>query len=206
MSGGGHAGDGGEPRGTSGTRAPRAAAGVLALALVLAAVAVLLLSGVASSQTPSYLTTPTTAPGDPFCVGCHAFVSNDVVTTWRSQNHGRKGVACPVCHHTHDSDFRPNPKAAVCFECHPVAKIHPDLSPTLPAGRCMECHTANVHVLPGQESWFQGGLPLSKLAAQPATGQASPGTGRVAAAIVVALALVVGVVVGLGLAVVFRTR
>jgi len=206
MSGGGHVSRGGGQRGTSGGRVPRAAAGVLALALVCAAAAVLLLTAVASSQTPSYLTTPSTAPGDPACVGCHAFVSNDVVTTWRTQNHGRNGVACPVCHHTHDGDFRPNPKAAVCFECHPVAKIHPDLSPTLPARRCMECHTANVHVLPGQGSWFQGGLPLSKLAAQPTTGQASSGTGRIGAAIVVGLALAVGLVVGLGLAVVFRTR
>ncbi len=141
---------------------------------------------------------PTIQPGDPPCVRCHAYVSNDVVTTWRSQNHGRNGVGCPVCHNEHDHAFRPNPKAAVCIECHDLKTVHPDLTGALPASRCMQCHTGNVHLLPGQESWFQGGLPLTKLAAPtaPAVG-VSPGAARIAAIIVVGAALVFGLVVGL---------
>lgn len=143
-------------------------------------------------------TTATTQPGDPPCVRCHAYVSNDVVTTWRSQNHGRNRVGCPVCHNDHDHGFRPNPKAAVCIDCHDLNQIHPDLTGALPARRCMDCHTANVHLLPGQESWFQGGLPLSKLGAPtaPAVG-VSAGAARTAAFIAVGVALLFGVVVGL---------
>jgi len=121
-----------------------------------------------------------------------------VVTSWRSQNHGRNGVACPVCHNTHDADFRPNPTAAVCLQCHQLAQVHPDMTAETPGSRCMECHTANVHLMPGQESWFEGGLPRSRLIADqpPPAGQVSGSTARVAAVVLLVVAVAVGLALG----------
>jgi hypothetical protein len=131
-------------------------------------------------------------------VTCHANVSNDVVTSWRSQNHGSNGVACPVCHNTHEDDFRPKPTAAVCLQCHELTQVHPDMTAETPGSRCMECHTANVHLLPGQESWFEGGLPRSRLVAEPLppAGQVSVSTARIAALVLVVVAVVVGLALG----------
>lgn len=149
---------------------------------------------------------PVILPTDPPCVECHAYVSNDVVTTWRSQDHGSNQVGCPICHGTHDQGFRPKPTAEVCFRCHDVATVHPELGKTLPAARCMECHTANVHILPGQGSWFQGGLPASKLEGSASGVPAATTTSRVAAAVVAAVAVVLGIVAGLLLARLARPR
>ena len=142
------------------------------------------------------------AEGDPICVSCHSNVSPDVVTTWRSQNHGRNGVTCETCHNTHDSEFRPKPTVAVCMGCHDVAAIHSGFLPETPAARCMDCHTSNVHLLPGQASWFYSGLPPEKLAGGDGAsggdqGTVAASTGRGAGVIVAASAVVLGLLVGL---------
>ncbi len=142
------------------------------------------------------------AEGDPICVSCHSSVSLEVVETWRSQNHGRNGVTCETCHNTHDSDFRPKPTVAVCMSCHDVAAIHSGFLPETPAARCMDCHTSNVHLLPGQASWFYSGLPPEKLAGGDGgnggdQGAIASSTGRGAGVIVAAAAVVLGLLVGL---------
>jgi hypothetical protein len=179
----------------SGGREMRTPAAVLGLFVVLA----LLLVGAGSALAETTTTTVVTAPaGEPICVTCHSYVSADVVDTWRSQNHGRKGVACPACHGGHDKDFTPKPMAKVCFGCHDVKAAHPDFTPETPGKRCMECHTANVHWLPGQQSWFQGGLPTSKLeqsTQKPA--EVSASAGRTAGVIVVIIAAIAGLIAGL---------
>jgi nitrate/TMAO reductase-like tetraheme cytochrome c subunit len=173
----------------------RTPAAVLGLFVALA----LLLVGAGSALAQTTTTTVVTAPaGEPICVTCHSYVSADVVDTWRSQNHGRKGVACPACHGGHDKDFTPKPMAKVCFGCHDVKAAHPDFTPETPGKRCMECHTANVHWLPGQQSWFQGGLPTSKLeqsTQKPA--EVSASAGRTAGVIVVIIAAIAGLIAGL---------
>lgn len=167
-------------------------------ALLLALPLVLLLALAPGAQAQDEGTTITTLPGDPVCVTCHASVSNDVVTTWRTQNHGRNQVACPVCHNTHETDFRPNPTAAVCLDCHQLAQVHPDMTAETPGERCMECHTANVHLMPGPESWFKGGLPRSRLAPDqpPPAGQVSASTARVASLSLLVVAVAVGLALG----------
>ncbi len=141
------------------------------------------------------------ADGDPICVSCHSSVSLEVVETWRSQNHGRSGVTCEACHNTHDSDFTPKPTVAVCMGCHDVAAIHSGFLPETPAARCMDCHTSNVHLLPGQASWFYSGLPPEKLAGGDGgnggeEGGMAASTGRGAGVIVAAVAVVLGLLVG----------
>ena len=141
------------------------------------------------------------ADEEPICVACHTNVSLEVVDTWRSQNHGRNGVTCVVCHNTHDSDFRPQPTVEVCMGCHDVAAIHGEFLPETSAERCMDCHTSNVHLLPGQASWFYGGLPTDKLTGDepPEDGEIAASTGRsagvIGAAVVVLLGLALGFVV-----------
>lgn len=169
-----------------------------AAALGLLAVLVLLLVGAGGAVAETPTTLGTAPAGEPICVTCHSYVSADVVDTWRSQNHGRNGVACPVCHGGHDKDFTPKPMAKVCFDCHDVKAIHPDFTLETPGKRCMECHTANIHWLPGQQSWFQGGLPTSKLeesAQKPSDVSAS--AGQVTGVIVVIIATIAGLVAGL---------
>jgi hypothetical protein len=169
----------------------------LVAALSLAVVLLLMAAGSAGAET-STTTVVTAPPGEPICVTCHSYVSADVVDTWRSQNHGRNGVGCPVCHGGHDKDFTPKPTAKVCFGCHDVRAAHPDFTPETPGKRCMECHTSNVHWLPGQQSWFQGGLPTSKLeesAQKPSDVSAS--AGRTTGVAVVILAAIAGLVAGL---------
>jgi len=143
-------------------------------------------------------TTALAAEGEPVCVTCHSSVSLEVVDTWRSQNHGRNGVSCVVCHNTHDSDFRPKPTVQVCMGCHDVATIHQGFLPETPAERCMDCHTSNVHLLPGQASWFYSGLPTEKLTGE--DGGADVGiaasTGRGAGVIGAAVAVVLGLLLG----------
>jgi len=174
--------DGRTPAGPRRLRAT-AAAGILGLLLlgVLGA-----LPGAAAAQAP-----------EPICVQCHESVSREVVDTWRSQNHGSNGVGCPVCHNTHEQDFRPQPQAGVCFGCHDVAAVHQGFTPETPGTRCMECHTANVHLLPGPGSWFQGGLPPEDLVAQPEAPPVSAAAGRLAAVVVVLVAAAAGIVIGL---------
>ncbi|MCZ7664157.1 MAG: hypothetical protein M5U22_15050 [Thermoleophilia bacterium] len=140
-----------------------------------------------------------TAPeGEPICVTCHTNVSPEVVATWRTQNHGRAQVGCPTCHNSHDRDFRPEPLAEVCYGCHDVDRIHPDFTEQTPASRCMDCHTGNVHLLAGPDSWFFGGLPPTKLEGeQPGESQVAASTGRAAGILVVALAVVFGTLIGL---------
>ena len=141
------------------------------------------------------------AEGDPICVSCHSSVSLEVVETWRSQNHGRNGVTCETCHNTHDSDFTPKPTVAACMGCHDVAAIHTGFLPETPAARCMDCHTSNVHLLPGQASWFYSGLPPEKLAGGDGDNGGEQGgiaasTGRGAGVIVAAVAVVLGLLFG----------
>lgn len=139
------------------------------------------------------------AEGDPICVDCHTDVSLEVVETWRSQNHGRNKVTCEVCHNTHESDFTPSPKVEVCMGCHDVGAIHEGFLPETSAAACMDCHTSNVHLMPGQASWFYSGLPSDKLAGEDtdAEGAITPSTGRRAAVIGAVIAVVFGLVLGL---------
>ncbi len=139
------------------------------------------------------------AEGDPICVSCHTSVSREVVETWRSQNHGGNGVTCEKCHGTHDSDFTPKPTVTVCMGCHDVASIHEGFLPETPAARCMDCHTSNVHLLPGQASWFYSGLPPDKLAGEDGGDQGgiAGSTGRGAGVIGAAVAVVLGLLFGL---------
>lgn len=139
------------------------------------------------------------ADGDPICVSCHTSVSLDVVETWRSQNHGRNGVTCEKCHGTHDSEFTPKPTVQVCMECHDVDSIHQGFLGETPAARCMDCHTSNVHLLPGQASWFYSGLPPDKLAGEDDgdQGAIAGSTGRGAGVIGAAVAVVLGLLFGL---------
>jgi Cytochrome c554 and c-prime len=163
---------------------------------VLVLLACLALVSVAAAATTT-TTVATTPEGEPICVTCHASVSPEVVRTWRSQNHGQHQVGCPVCHGGHDQDFHPLPLAEVCFGCHDVAKIHGgDFTPSTPGARCMECHTSNVHWLPGPESWFQGGLPPQDLVAGPPPPKVSAATGTVAGVVGALLAVAVGVLLG----------
>jgi len=133
------------------------------------------------------------------CVSCHSSVSLEVVDTWRSQNHGRNGVTCEVCHNTHDSDFTPKPAVQVCMGCHDVESIHQGFLPQTPAARCMDCHTSNVHLLPGQASWFYSGLPPEKLLGEDGDkeGGIAGSTGRGAGVIGAAGAVVLGLLFGL---------
>lgn len=166
--------------------------------ITLLALAVLLLGALPAVAQDEGESTITTQPGDPICVTCHGSVSNDVVTSWRSQNHGQARVGCPTCHNTHAEEFRPNPKADVCAGCHDIKAAHPDMGPETPGSRCMECHTANVHLMPGEESWFQGGLPREDLSGEqpPPAGQVPPATARVAAGVLLAFAIAAGLVMG----------
>ncbi|MHB9148942.1 MAG: multiheme c-type cytochrome [Thermoleophilia bacterium] len=170
-------------------RADRSAWGLVALLCVTAFVLFLLGAPPAAQA----------ADGDPICVSCHTSVSLDVVETWRSQNHGRNGVTCEKCHGTHDSDFTPKPTVQVCVGCHDVASIHEGFLPETPAARCMDCHTSNVHLLPGQASWFYSGLPPDKLAGEDGGGQGgiAGSTGRGAGVIGAAVAVVLGLLFGL---------
>jgi hypothetical protein len=138
------------------------------------------------------------AEGDPICVDCHNYVSLEVVDTWRSQNHGSNGVTCDVCHNTHDSDFRPFPTVEVCMGCHEVESIHQGFLPDTPAAACMDCHTSNVHLYPGQASWFYSGLTEEKLAGEDTdpTGEIAPSTGRRAAVVGAVIAVVLGLALG----------
>ena len=104
--------------------------------------------------------------------------------------------AAPSVTASHDQDFTPKPLAEVCFGCHDVQTIHPDFTPETPGKRCMECHTSNVHWLPGQESWFQGGLPPQNLVAGPPPSKVSAATGVAAGIIVALLAVALGVLLG----------
>ncbi len=132
------------------------------------------------------------------CIECHAFVSQDVVNSWQAQNHGQNGVGCPVCHGTHDQDFRPEPTVAICMDCHDVPAVHPGYTEDDSAGVCMECHSSNVHVPPGEGSWFLAGLPPEQLdeSAQPES-VFSLGEARTVALIVVLVGAVSGVLFGL---------
>jgi hypothetical protein len=161
----------------------------------LALLACLALASVGAAATST--TVETTPEGEPICVTCHASVSPEVVRTWRSQNHGQHKVGCPVCHGGHDQEFHPLPLAEVCFGCHDIAKIHGgDFTPATPGARCMECHTSNVHWLPGPESWFQGGLPPQDLVAGPPPPKVSAATGTVAGIVGALLAVALGVLLG----------
>ena len=172
--------------------------GVAALVCLAALLGLLTVGGGVASAENAPVTVVTAPAGEPICVTCHAYVSADVVDTWRSQNHGRNGVGCPTCHNGHDKDFTPKPTAKVCFGCHDVGTIHPDFKPTTPGKRCMECHTANVHWLPGEQSWFQGGLPTSKLEeSTQKPSDVSTDAGQTAGVVVVAVAAVVGLIFGL---------
>ncbi len=166
-------------------------------ALSLLGPVLLLTLGMAVARAET-VTVPTTPEGEPICVTCHESVSKNVVDTWRSQNHGQNKVGCPTCHNSHDQGFTPKPKAGVCFGCHDVAKAHPDFSPETPGSRCMECHASNVHWLPDESSWFQGGLPTSALD-QPTQPESniSASTGRAAGIVVVIVAVVAGLLAGL---------
>ena len=151
--------------------------------------------GTAASTSTTVETTPA---GEPICVTCHESVTPEVVRTWRSQNHGKNHVGCPVCHGGHDAAFfHPKPAAGVCFTCHDVAKIHGgDFTPATPGARCMECHTSNVHWLPGPESWFQGGLPPQDLVAGPPPPPVSVAAGKAAGIIIALSAVAVGLLLG----------
>jgi hypothetical protein len=175
-------------RGTVGS-AGRRAAGVQTRLLLLACATLMLVVGMAGAAP---------AGGDePICVTCHSNVSLEVVQTWRSQNHGRNGVSCEVCHNTHDREFRPKPTVQVCMGCHEVATIHPDFLPETPAERCMDCHTSNVHLYPGQASWFYSGLPPEKLDGTPDPGNEIAGsTGRSAGVVGAVVAVVFGLLLG----------
>src|SRR5680860_1686740 len=83
----------------------------LALAAVgfLLALVLLPVFSAAAQETGGTDETAQATPGQ--CIECHAFVSQDVVNSWQAQNHGQNGVGCPVCHHSHDEDFRPEPTA-----------------------------------------------------------------------------------------------
>lgn len=82
--------------------------------------------------------------------------------------------------------------------CHDVAAIHPDFLPETPAERCMDCHTSNVHLYPGQASWFYSGLPPEKLdGEQPPEGEIAGSTGRAAGVVGAIIAVVFGLAVGL---------
>lgn len=166
-------------------------AGVIALVL-LAVALVLIMVPAAPVQAQEE-----SADGGPICVGCHQYVSTEVAETWATQNHGRNGVECAVCHSTHEEGIQPNPTARVCFGCHDVDEIHPDFTGETPGERCMECHTSNVHRMPGEGSWFQGGLSREKLeSSQKPESAFSEGAGRYAGIAVVILAAVVGLIFG----------
>lgn len=175
----------------------RSAAMILTLGAVALGLWTMAPPAEADNGASSPVTVATTPEGEPICVTCHDDVSHDVVETWRSQNHGRNGVGCPVCHNSHDQDFTPRPLASVCFGCHDVAVIHPNFTPETPAATCMDCHTANVHWLAGLSSWFYSGLPREDLTgSNEETVGVSASTGRVTGLVVVAVALVLGLVAG----------
>ena len=180
----------------SGVRTQRFA--VVAFGLLALVLAVWAPAGSPAPARAAGVTVATTPAGEPVCVVCHANVSPEVVATWRTQNHGRAKVGCPLCHNSHDQDFRPNPRAELCFGCHDVKRIHGDFTEETPAKRCMECHTGNIHLLPGPDSWFFGGLPKEKLESTgPQQGQVAASTGRATGVVVVALAAAFGIVAGL---------
>lgn len=162
-------------------------------------VGALMFLGTAGSASAETGTTPTTLPGDPICVTCHAGVSREIVDTWRTQNHGRNGVSCEACHNTHGGDFRPSPDVGVCMGCHDVDAIHPDFSAKTSAGRCMDCHTSNVHLRAGVSSWFYSGLPQEKLEGGPESPEGvdvAAGTGRTVGVVVAAVTIVLGLAGG----------
>jgi hypothetical protein len=72
--------------------------------------------------------------------------------------------------------------------------IHGEFAPESAAEQCMDCHTANVHLLAGPESWFQGGLPPEDLAGE----TESEGISSRAAAGIAFVAVVAAALVGLG--------
>ncbi len=170
------------------------------VALVLCAAALLLMGTAGSAAAVTSATPPTTLPGDPICVTCHSGVSKEIVDTWRTQNHGRNGVTCEVCHSTHDGgDFTPSPNVGICMGCHDVDSIHPDFTAETSAGRCMDCHTSNVHLRAGVSSWFYGGLSPEKLegGGEPREGvDVAASTGRTVGVVVAAVTILVGLVGG----------
>jgi len=158
---------------------------------VLAGLVLLFLAGTAWAQTAEEVSPKV-------CTECHAFVSQDVVNSWQAQNHGQNGVGCPVCHATHEQDFRPSPTVAICMECHDVPAVHPGYAADDSAGVCMECHSSNIHVLPGEGSWFLAGLPPEQLEATPQPESVfSLGEARTVAIVVVLVGAVSGVLFGL---------
>ncbi|MHB1344687.1 MAG: multiheme c-type cytochrome [Thermoleophilia bacterium] len=160
--------------------------------LVLGCVAVVLTLAVAGPASAAV------GDDEPVCVTCHTSVSLEVVTSWRSQNHGRNGVSCEVCHNTHDREFRAKPTTEVCMGCHDVESIHQGFLPETPAERCMDCHTSNVHLYPGQASWFYSGLPPEKLEGGEDPGpQIAGSTGRAAGVAGAVVTVVFGLLAGL---------
>jgi|GEM_PF-1844272 len=177
---------------SGGVEQVRRSLGLLALALLAALVVI-----IGFSAAPAWAQEG--SEGEvPVCVKCHEYVSAEVASTWITQNHGRNGVECSTCHNSHGNSFEPNPTAGICFGCHDVPEIHPDFSVETPGKRCMECHTANIHLMPGQGSWFQGGLSKEKLEASGKAESAfGSGFGRWAGILVVALTVLLGLAVGL---------